>query len=208
MPDPLTLAGLLLVLGPILGAVPVANPSLIRIWSATREDHIATVGAHRRAWSALNAGFAFATITTTVGLALVALAHDSGSGSGAAQLGWAVAYAMGGVLWCIVLAARTRTTPALDDLIRLGVATEPAEKLVGAALGGVFSAFVLITATALAGLGITLLVGGGMTPLVGAFAFVLGAGAAIVLIATGDLIPALLYLPTIAIGLAVLAGWT
>ena len=57
MPDSQTVAALLLVFGPLLGAVPVANPRLVRIWAMSREDHVATVGANRRGWQLLNAGF-------------------------------------------------------------------------------------------------------------------------------------------------------
>ena len=51
MPDALVLAGLLLVLAPLVGIVPVAYPPLLRgLARSTREGHIALVGAHRRAW--------------------------------------------------------------------------------------------------------------------------------------------------------------
>ena len=74
MPDPLVLAGLLLVLAPLVGSVPVWYPPLIAAWTATREDHIALVGAHRRAWRLANAGFGLATIGTASGLATLAVA--------------------------------------------------------------------------------------------------------------------------------------
>ena len=37
MPDALVLAGVLLVLAPLVGMVPVAYPPLFPVWSATRE---------------------------------------------------------------------------------------------------------------------------------------------------------------------------
>ncbi len=76
MPESITVAGVLLVVGPILGAIPVANPSLFRVWSASRDEHLATIGAHRLAWTLLNLGFGFATIATAAGLAILALAAE------------------------------------------------------------------------------------------------------------------------------------
>lgn len=72
MTDPTTVAGWLLILGPVLGVIPVANPALVRIWTMPRLDHLATVGAHRRGWALLNIGFGFATMVTTAGLFVMA----------------------------------------------------------------------------------------------------------------------------------------
>ena len=112
------------------------------------------------------------------------------------------------MLWCAVLAVRTRTTPALADLVAAGEATEPAETLLGAAMGGVFVAFALTTGGALVALGVALLAGGGVAAPVAGVAVVVGALAVVVQLVTGDLIPAVLYLPTLLIGVALLASWT
>jgi len=208
MPDTTTVTALLLVLGPVLGAIPVANPSLLRIWSMAPAEHRATVGAHRRAWLALNAGFVAATVTTSAGLAILALDRRPWDGSGAALLAGGAAYAVGGVLWCVVLAARSRITPATADLLAAGAPTEPAEALVGAALGGLFQGYVLITAVALAVVGLALALGGGVAAPIAWLAVAVGAAAFALLLATGDLVPAVLYPPTILIGVALLAGWT
>ena len=61
-----------------------------------------------------------------------------------------------------MLAIRARTTPALADLVRNARPTEPGETLLGAALGGLFAAFVVSTSVALSVLGLTLLVTGGV----------------------------------------------
>ena len=53
MPESSLVAAILLVAGPLVGAIPIANPSLMPIWSASREDHLATVRAHRVAWAAV-----------------------------------------------------------------------------------------------------------------------------------------------------------
>jgi hypothetical protein len=188
--------------------IPVANPSLMRVWSASREDHLAIIGAHRLAWAALNVGFVYATIATTAGLAILALAAASDGGRQAALAAVAVTYGIAGALWCAVLAVRARTTPALADMVRDGGPTEPAESLLGTALGGLFVAFVLWTGVALAGLGLTLLVTGGVAGPIAGVSVLFGVGAIGVLLVTGDVIPAVLYLPTLLVGIALLTGWT
>lgn len=207
MPDPITLAAWLLIASPILGAIPVGNPSLISIWSMDREGFIRTVGEHRRAWAWLNAGFTLATLGTTGGLVILASVLGDDPGRGAALAATAAGYGIGGVLWCAVLAIRNQTTPALADLIAAGTATEPAEGLVGAVTGGVYVAFVAITSIALIALGVALLVGGGVAAPVSAVVVAVGVLTGAWLLRTGDIIPAVLYVPTLLIGIALLAGW-
>ena len=208
MPDSITAAGILLVVGPLVGAIPVANPSLLGVWSATRDEHLATIGAHRVAWAVLNLGFGFATIATAAGLAILALAADPDGARAAAMTAVALAYAVGGALWCALLAVRARTTPALADLVRDGRPTEPGETLLGAAQGGLFAAFVVVTCAALVGLGLTLLITGGVTAAVAIATAAVGVATAAWLLVAGDIVPAVLYLPTLLIGVALLAGWT
>jgi hypothetical protein len=204
----MTAAGVLLVLGPIIGVIPVANPSLLRVWTASREEHLATVGAHRVAWAALNVGFGLATISTVAGLAVLALTAGPDGARGAALTAVAIAYGVGGALWCAMLAVRARTTPALADLVRDSRPTEPGEALLGAAQGGLFAGFVVLTCAALTGLGLSLLTGGGVAGLVAVATVLVGVGVAVWLLVSGDVIPAVLYLPTVLIGVALLAGWT
>jgi hypothetical protein len=208
MPDPITLAGWLLILSPVLGLVPVAHPRLMPIWSMDREGFIRTVGQHRRAWAWLNAGFTLATVGTTAGLAVMAMALGDDAGRAAALTATTVAYGVGGVLWCVVLAIRTRTTPALADLMAAGTDTEPAEGLVGAATGGIFVAFVALTSLALIALGLVLLAGGGVTAAVASVVALVGLLTLAWLLRAGDVIPAVLYVPTLLLGIALLAGWT
>jgi hypothetical protein len=206
--DVRTLVGLLLVFGPLIGAIPVGHPSLIPVWSMTREDHLATVGAHRVAWAWLNAGFTLATISTAVGLVLLPDAIGSQPDPAAALIGIALTYAVGGALWCAVLAIRARTTPALADLVAAGRPTEPGETLLGAANGGLFAAFIVITCVALVGLGSVLSLAGGIALPVALVSIAVGAIGIAVQLVTGDLIPATLYLPTMLLGIALLIGWT
>jgi hypothetical protein len=206
--DATRLAAVLLVAGPLVGAVLVANPQLIGVWTASREVHLATVGAHPRGWVLVNVGFGLATILTSGGLLILAGTMGGAGARGAALVATAVAYAVGGVLWCAVLAIRTRTTPWLAGRVAAGDETEPLESLLGATIGGLFGGFALATTVALIVLGGTLLLTGGIAAPVALVSVAIGAIGVVWLLAAGDLIPAILYLPTLLLGIALLAGWT
>lgn len=208
MTDSQTIAAVLLIVGPLLGAVPVANPSLIPVWSASREARLAIVGAHRREWALLNAGFGFATVLTATGLAIVALGTALETARAGGLVLALVAYALGGTLWLSALAIRTRTAPSLADMVAAGTDPGPAETLVGAATTGLFDGFVVATCAALVALGATFLLAGGVAAPVAGLIALAGALCMTWLVATGDVIPAVLYLPTLLLGIAMLAGWT
>ena len=203
---------LLLVVGPLFAAIPVANPRLLRSGRCRRRPH-----RDRRREPAglglLNAGFVLATIATSAGLAILAVAWDGGGAGrvGARRPARALAYAIGGVLWCVVLAARARTTPALADLARRRRTTEPAETLLGAATGrpvpGVRRSS---RRSRWSCAGLALVVGGGSAPAVAWFAVAhRRRGVRRAACATGDLVPAVLYpCRPLLIGVALLAGWT
>jgi hypothetical protein len=208
MPDPTTLAGVLLVLGPVVGAIPVAYPPLLRVWSMPREDHARTIAAHRTGWRLLNGGFVLATVSTAGGLSVLArplAGENPASASLVAAL--AVVYAIAGALWCTVLAIRSVATPALVDLGLVDAPPREAERLLHAATGGGFAAFVLVTGVALVALGAGLALTGAVAAPVGWLAALVAGIAVVGELATGDTIPAVLYLPTMLIGLALLAGW-
>lgn len=206
MPDALVVAGVLLVAAPVVGLVPVAYPPLFPVWSAPREGHVAIVGAHRRAWRLLNAGFQLATVGTSGGLAALALGLAADPGRSALVAALAVAYAIAGSLWCAVIAIRARTTPALDDLGATAEPAGPAEILLGAATGGLFAAFVLATGPVLVALGAVLALTGTIAAPAGWLAALIAALATGSQVVTGDTIPAVLYLPTLLVGVALLAG--
>lgn len=208
MTDGLTVAAVLLVVGPLVPGVALSNPALFRVWFLPRDEHLALVRAHRRGWAAINAGFTIATVLTSAGLAVLAGNVDAADGPRAVLTSVVVAYAIAGSLWCAVLAIRTRTTPALAELVAAGAPTEPAETLLGAALGGLFAAFILATSAALVVLGATL-AGSGLIAIPVAWLATL---IPVVVIASffrsGDAVPAVLYLPTLLVGVALLLGWT
>ena len=113
--DAQNVAAWLLLAGPLLGLIPVGYPSLLSIWSLPRDAFAAVVGAHRAAWTALNAGFVLASATTTAGLLAFVLAVPNGATSAWVLAGTA-GYAIGAVLWCVVLAVRSRTAVLMADL--------------------------------------------------------------------------------------------
>lgn len=207
MPDGLTVAAALLVGGPLLGLLGFYDFGLYRVWTAPREEHLALVRAHRRGWTAVNIGFTVATVLTAAGLIVLAGSLAIEDTPRAALAGAAVAYAIGGVLWCAVLAIRIRTTPALAEMVAAGTPTEPSETLLGAAIGGIFAGFALTTAASLVAVGLALVVGGVAIP-VAWFSVVVGALSIVWVARSGDMIPATLYFPTLLLGLALLAGWS
>jgi hypothetical protein len=207
MTDGLTVAAVLLVAGRMVGGVGVSNPALFRVWFVPRDEHLALVRAHRRAWMAINAGFTVATVVTASGLAVLAGAVDVADGPRAVLAAAAVVYAIAGSLWCAVLAIRARTTPALAEMVAAGTPTEPAETLLGAALGGLFAAFVLATGAALVVLGVTLAASGVIAVPVAWLTALIPVVVLLGQLRSGDSIPAVLYLPTMLVGLALLLGW-
>ena len=208
MPDVLTIAAALLVAGPLLGMLGFYDTGLYRVWTAPRDEHLALVGAHRRGWTMVNVGFSVATVLTTAGLVVLAGSVANDDTAKAVLAAAAVAYAVAGVLWCAVLAIRTRTTPALAGLVAAGAPTEPAETLLGVAIGGIFAAFALTTAASLVAIGLALALGGGVAAPVAWFSVIVGAFSIAWVSTSGDMIPAVLYFPTLLVGLALLLGWS
>jgi hypothetical protein len=208
MPDALTVAAALLVAGPAIGTVCLFSPRFWRVWTVPRDEHLALVAAHRLAWTMANVGFTAAAILTAGGLVLLAGRLNVAEGPRAVLLAASIAYAIAGTLWCALLAIRTRLTPALAALVAAGTPTQPAETLLGAVTGGLYSAFMLTTGIALVAIGLTLVLGGGVAAPVAWAATILAAGALAGFFALDGFLPAAIYPPTFLIGVALLRGWT
>lgn len=206
MPDGLTAAAVLLVGGPLVGILGFYDIRLYSIWTAPRDEHLAAVAAHRSGWAALNAGFAVATVVTATGIALLAAVAAVDPGVRTVLALATAAYALGGALWCAVVAIRTRTTPLLAALVADGRPTEPAEGVLGAAIGGLFTAFVVLVGLALVLLGAASAIGAVVVAPVGWGIAVAGVLVLVWLIRSGDIIPAVVYLPTLVLGLVILFG--
>ena len=74
--------------------------------------------------------------------------------------------------------------------------------------GGLYSAFMLMTGLALVAIGLTLAAGGGVAAPVAWAVTILAAGALAGFFALDGFLPAVMYFPTLLIGLALLLGWT
>ena len=111
----------------------------------------------------------------------------------------ATSYGIGAILWCATLAVRNRTTPLLADL-GTGVVDSVPGQLLQAANAGLFQAFALITAASLAGLGAVMAVTDAAPAWVALVNALTGASAIVWLLRTGDIIPAVLYVPTALLG--------
>ena len=160
MPDGVTVGAVLLVAGPAIGTICLLYPPFWPVWTAAREEHLALVSAHPVAWSMANVGFTAATVLTAAGLAVLAGSVDVDDGPRAILVAGAVAYAIAGSLWGAVLAIRNRMTPALARMVAAGTPTEPAETMLGSAIGGLYASFMLASAAALVAIGATLALAG------------------------------------------------
>jgi hypothetical protein len=207
-PDARIVAGLLLVIAPLLGAIPIAYPPFLTVWSAPRERHVATVAAHRRAWHLLNAGFVLATVGTGAGLVALVIALDLPAGWSAPVAALTAAYLTAGMPWLAVLGIRARTTPALEDIGATAGPPGQAEVLLAAATGGLFATFVLATGLVLVALCAVLALAGAVAVPVALLAALIAGVATGSQLLTGDTVPAVLYPPTMLLGVAILAGWT
>ncbi|HSW43733.1 MAG TPA: hypothetical protein VLM76_14645 [Patescibacteria group bacterium] len=196
----------LLVAGPAAFVVLGLYPPMFRVWTVPRDEHLALVHAHGRAWTLINAGFVIATIGTAAGLGVLAADHGGDGGWGAVLVAGAIVYAIAGALWCAVVGIRTRTTPVVAAMVAAGTPTEPAEAVLSAATGGLFVTFLLATGAALVAVGLALAIGGGVAAPVAWLAALVGAAAIAGYLAFGDMPPFVLYIPTFLIGLTLLAG--
>ena len=198
----------LLVAGPAVFVVLGLYPPMFRVWTVPRAEHLGLVLAHTRAWTLINAGFAIATIGTAAGLGALAATVGGEKGWGAVMVAAAIIYAIAGTLWCAVVSVRIRTTPALARMVAAGTPTEPAETLLNSAVGGLFAAFLLATGAALIAVGLALALGGGVAAPVAWLATLIAVLVVVGFFAFRDMPPFVLYIPTLLVGLALLAGWS
>jgi hypothetical protein len=198
----------LLVAGPAVFVVLGLYPPMFRVWTVPRAEHLGLVLAHTRAWTLINAGFAIATIGTAAGLGALAATVGGEKGWGTVMVAAAIIYAIAGTLWCAVVSVRIRTTPALARMVAAGTSTEPAETLLDSAVGGLFAAFLLATGAALIAVGLALALGGGVAAPVAWLATLIAVLVVVGFFAFRDMPPFVLYIPTLLVGLALLAGWS
>jgi hypothetical protein len=199
------LTGWLLVVGSAVFMVGAANPVLAKAWSAPQETFLAIVGGHRRAWATTSILFIAAAVVTTPGLVLLAPLVPDVEASGFAVAG-AVTFAIASVIWVITCVHRlTVQAWAAQQYLATGAidrTTEPLDRLAG----GLFQAFIVLAFAGLAVIGVAAATGGLLAVWLGWL--VAGFAAAMVglLYLTGDMPPFAVFVPTLALGVAMLVN--
>lgn len=199
-------AGAALTLGAMLFFAGAANPRLFAVWTAGEGVQLRLIHARPRSWQVTNLLFAIATVLTAAGLTVT---PDTIGPGGAPLARVAVAmYGIAAVLWLASITFRLVVTPAAADAFARSGTSEAGYAVASRWSGGLFAAFTVTAGSSLVVLGVAVVAGSAMTALVGWFS--IGIGAVIVggyLIAR-DMPPLIAYLPTGALGIAILLART
>jgi hypothetical protein len=205
MPDLLQgdrFAGLLLA-GGGLSLVLLVGPTAFvppAIWTGPRDASLRLIARHSVVWRLANIGFAISTILTAAGLVLVpGFVGDRGS-----SLAWAaaVAFLLAAVPWLLVLTTRLVITPAVAAGFASEGTLDPAFIPIDRLSGALFPAFMLIASASIVALGAGVVVGGSLSPVLGWACVVAGLVFGCGYLLLGDMLPAFVYFPTTAVGIA------
>jgi hypothetical protein len=201
-----TLAGLLLAVGAAVGGLMtgLATTRLGAVWTSPSEVSLRLIAEHPGAWRIANLGFAVMTVSTVAGLWTVPdLVGDQGASLALAAAG---AYALASGFWVVSLAVRLAVQPDVAASFVEGGTIDPAYRPLARVSGGLFIAFESIAGASLIALGAAILVGGSMAAVLGWFAIAIGALLVVTCATAGGTLPAFVYLPTFAMGVALLLG--
>lgn len=195
-------AGLLLAGGGLFLVLLVGPTAFVppAIWTGPRDASLRLVARHAVVWRLANVGFALATILTAAGLALVpGLVGDRGS-----SLAWAaaVAYLLAAAPWLLVLSIRLVITPAVAVSLAAEGTLDPAFIPIDRLSGALFPAFMLIASGSIVALGAAVVAGGSLSPVLGWACAVAGLALGGGYLLLGDMLPAFVYFPTTAVGIA------
>jgi hypothetical protein len=207
MPDPLVgarFAGLLLAGGGLLLVLMVGPTAFVpaALWTGPQDVSLRLIAENAVVWKVANIGFLLATVLTSAGLFLVPpLVGERG-----ASLAWAaaVAFLLAAMPWLLMLAIRLAITPGAAALFAQSGEIDPAWVPIDRLGRALFPAFMLIGSGALVALGVAIIGGGSLAAALGwacVVAGVLFGGGYVVL---GDMLPAFVYFPTTAVGIALL----
>jgi hypothetical protein len=199
-------AGLLLAAGGIGGGVLVATSLAVSpaIWNGPEEAALRLIAAHSRIWRVANVGFVVATVLTAAGLFVITDAvGDQGAMLAAAA---AVAFALAGTLWLVTLAIRISITPGVASAFVADGMVDPAFAPLGRLGSAMFTAFIFVGAGALVALGGAILYGGAIAAILGWITAIAGLAIVVSYLWFGDTLPAFIYMPTTAIGIALLVA--
>ena len=211
MSDPLAgagLAGLLLVGGAVLLVLLVGPTAFVppALWTGPQDASLRLVAAHPRMWRAANVGFALATVLTAAGMVLVpGLVGDRGS-----SIAWvaAVSFVLAAVPWLLVLGIRLSITPGVAAEFAATGTVDPDFAPIDRLGGALFPVFLLIAAGSIVALGAAIIAGGSLSAILGWACIAAGAFLGGGYLVFGDMLPAFVYFPTAAVGVALLLGWT
>jgi hypothetical protein len=204
--EPAGFAGLLLGAGGVASGVLVATSLAVSpaIWNGPEEAALRLIAAHGRIWRTANVGFALATILTAAGLFVVT--DVVGRQGATLAIAAAVAYALAGTLWLVTLAIRLSITPGVASAFVAEGAVDPAFATLGRLSSAMFTAFIFVGAGALVLLGAAILYGGVITAILGWITAMAGLAIVASYLWFGDTLPAFIYMPTTAIGIALLVS--
>jgi len=198
----MSIAGVVLVLAAVCFLVGAANPRLFALWTASDEVQLRMISADPRTWELTNALFAIATVLTAAGLTAAPDALGS-AGAGLARIAVA-SYGIAAVLWLASIVFRLVVTPAAAAAFVATGRLETGYEVGSRWSGGLFTLFTMTAGSALVVLGIAVIVGGALPPLLGWFSIVIGAVIVAGYLIAGDMPPFVAYLPTGALGIAML----
>lgn len=202
----LRLAGLLLAGGGVLLVLLVGPTAFVSpaMWNGPPNVALRLIGEHSIVWRVANLGFALATIATTAG-PFVAPGLVGDRGASLARVA-AVAFVLAAVPWLVILAIRLAITPGVAERFLADGTVDPAFAALDARYRALFPAFILIGSGSIVALGAAILAGGALGQALGWTCVVAGLAIGGSFLIIGDALPAFAYLPTTAVGIAMLLG--
>lgn len=179
-------------------------------WAVMRvpsDRYLGSIDGRPRLWRFANLCLLAGTAVTAAGLwTLPALVDESGAN--ALTVAGAVLFNLAAVLWAMALVHRLTVVPAVASrFVKTGV-VDPAAETVDRWAGGLFAAFVVLAAIGLVVIGGGLAIAGPVSSLFGATISVYALIVLVAFVMTGDVPPLLLFLPQLALGIAILASGT
>jgi hypothetical protein len=198
------LAGLLLAGGGVLLVLLVGPTAFVSpaIWNGPHGVTLRLISDNGLVWRVANLGFALATIATTAGLFLMpGLVGDRG-----VSMAWvsAVAFVLAAVPWLVILTIRLGITPGVADGFVADGTVDPVFAPLDRLGGALFPAFILIASGSIVALGVAVVAGGSLAEPLGWACLAAGLAIGGSYLAIGDTLPAFVYFPTTAIGIALL----
>ncbi len=202
--DGLRVAGLLLAGGGALLLLLVGPTAYVSpaIWNGPQDVALRLISEHSLIWRVANIGFALATIVTAAGLILMpGLVGERG-----AAMAWvsAVVFVLAAVPWLLTLAIRLAVTPGVADGFVADGTVGPTFPPLARLSDALFPAFILIASGSIVALGVSIVAGGALGGPLGWVCVVAGLAIGGSYVVIGDTLPAFIYLPTAAVGIAML----